>query len=668
MTTTSPAPAEFPSEFLSGVITRDKIVTPDEAVALIRDGDTVFAEGCGGQCFAEELTLALEARFLQTGTPRDLTLAFTIAQGNRQGAGFDRLCHDGLFKRAIGGHWGMSAELGKMAVDNKIEAYNLPQGVIAQLFRDTAAGKPGLLTRVGLGTFVDPRNGGGKINERSTEDLVELMSIGGREYLFYKAFKRLDVALLRGTTADPNGNITMEREALFLESLAVATAVHNAGGLVIVQVERIAERGALKPKDVKIPGVLVDCVVVSRPEHHWQSWATQYSPTMSGELRVPLSSIPPLELSVRKVIARRAAMELRPNAVVNLGIGIPEGLANVAAEEHILDYIILTAEPGVIGGMPTGGLGFGSAINGDAILDQPAQFDFYDGGGLDVAFLGMAQADAQGNVNVSRFGPKLAGSGGFINISQNAKKVVFLGTFLAPSRTTVVDGKIVVGDGVAAPKFLDNVEQCTFSGQYAAAAGQPVLYVTERCVFKLTPEGLELIELAPGIDLENDVLAHVGFRPIIGGDPKMMDERLFRDEPMGLKDDLLTVPLEARFAYDAERNIFFINMGGVSVSTVEQAEAIIAEIDKRLAAVGKKVLCAVNYDNFYIVPDLADTYASAVRGFAERHYESVTRYTTSSFMRLKLSGHLAERGLAPHIYESRQEALNWLANAGNGSD
>jgi propionate CoA-transferase len=499
---------EFPSESLAGLTRRDKIVTADEAVALIRDGDTVFAEGCGGQCFAEELTLALEARFLQTGTPRDLTLTFTIAQGNRQGAGFDRLCHDGLFKRAIGGHWGMSAELGKMAVDNKIEAYNLPQGVIAQLFRDTAAGKPGLLTRVGLGTFVDPRNGGGKINERSAEDLVELMSIGGREYLFYKAFERLDVAFLRGTTADPSGNITMEREALFLESLAVATAVHNAGGLVIVQVERIAEQGALKPKDVKIPGVLVDCVVVSRPEHHWQSWATQYSPTMSGELRVPLSSVPPLELSVRKVIARRAAMELRPNAVVNLGIGMPEGLANVAAEEHILDYIILTAEPGVIGGMPVGGLGFGSAINGDAILDQPAQFDFYDGGGLDVAFLGMAQADAQGNVNVSRFGSKLAGSGGFINISQNAKKVVFLGTFLAPSRTTVVDGKIVVGDGVAAPKFLDNVEQRTFSGQYAAAAGQPVLYVTERCVFRLTPDGLELIELAPGIDLENDVLAH----------------------------------------------------------------------------------------------------------------------------------------------------------------
>ena len=651
---------EFSGESLSGFTTRDKIVTAAEAVALIRDGDTIVAEGFAGQCFAEELTLALEARFLQTGTPRDLTLAFTVAQGNRQGRGFDRLCYEGLLKGAIGGHWGMSGELGKMAVDNKIEAYNLPQGVIAQLFRDTAAGKPGLLTRVGLDTFVDPRNGGGKINDTTTEDRVELMTVGGEEYLFYKAFERLDVAFLRGTTADPAGNITMEREALFLESLAIATAVHNSGGLVIVQVERIADIGALSPKDVKIPGVLVDCVVVSTPEHHTQTWGTQYSPAMSGELRVPLSSIPPLQLSVRKVIARRAAMELRPNAVVNLGIGMPEGIASVAAEEHVLSYIILTAEPGVIGGMPTGGPDFGSAINGDAIVEQPAQFDFYDGGGLDAAFLGMAQADAQGNVNVSRFGPKLAGSGGFINISQNAKKVVFLGTFLAPCRTEVVDGRIAVGDAVAAPKFLDCVEQRTFSGQYAAREGRPVLYVTERCVFQLAPEGLQLIEIAPGIDLEKDVLAHVGFTPIIDGEPKLMDTRIFRDEPMGLKDDLLTVPVEARFIYDAERNIFFLNLEGMSLYTREDADAITAEIEKRLAAVGKKVPVVVNYDNFYLAPDLADRYASIVRGLAERYYESVTRYTTSSFMRLKLSGHLTERGLAPHIYESRQEALGWL--------
>jgi propionate CoA-transferase len=652
---------ELPSEVFSGLTRPDKIISAAEAIALIRDGDTIVVEGFASQCFAEELTLALEERFLKTGAPKDLTLAFTVAQGNRADRGTDRLAYEGLLKSAIGGHWGMSNELGKMAVDGKIEAYNLPQGVISQLFRDTAAGKPGLLTRVGLGTFVDPRFRGGKINDKTTEDRVELMTIDGQEYLFYKAFERLDVAFLRGTTADPNGNITMEHEALFLESLAVATAVHNLGGLVIVQVERIAERGALKPKDVKIPGVLVDCVVVSAPEHHTQTWGTQYSPAMSGELRVPLTSIPPLPLSGRKVIARRAAMELRPNSVVNLGIGIPEGVAAVAAEEHILDYIVLTAEPGVIGGMPTGGLDFGSAINGDAILEQPAQFDFYDGGGLDAAFLGMAQADAHGNVNVSRFGPKLAGSGGFINISQNAKKVVFMGSFLAPARTEVVDGRIVVTDGVGAAKFLDNVEQCTFSGELAAAARQPVLYVTERCVFRLTPDGLELIEIAPGIDLEKDVLAHVGFTPIINGEPALMDARIFLEGPMELKDELLTVPLEARFVYDPDRNIFFINMEGMSVTTEEALKAIAAEIDQRLAAVGKKVPVAANYDNFYLAPDLADAYASAVRALAEHYYEGVTRYTTSSFMRLKLRGHLSERGLAPHVYESRQEALDWLS-------
>lgn len=650
---------KIPAESLSGPSVRDKVVTAAEAVRLIRDGDSIVIEGFVGQCFPEELTLALEQRFLQTGTPRDLSLVFTVATGDRQGRGLDRLCHEGLLKGAIGGHWGLSPELGKMAVGNMIDAHNLPQGVISHLFRDTAAGKPGLLTRVGIGTFVDPRNGGGKINERTTEDRVELITLNGEEYLFYKAFQ-LDVGFLRGTTADPEGNITMEREALTMEAHAMATAVHNAGGLVIVQVERVAETGSLSPRDVKIPGVLVDCVVVSQPEHHWQTLGTAYSAAMSGELRRVRNSVPALELTDRKVMARRAAMELRPDSVVNLGIGMPEGVANVAAEEHILEYLTLTAEPGAMGGMPSGGLDFGSSVNADAILDQPSQFDFYDGGGLDIAFLGMAQADRVGNVNVSRFGSKLAGSGGFINISQNAKRLVFVGAFLAPSRSKVEDGRLVIRDGVAAPKFLAEVEQRTFSGEYAAQIGQPVLYVTERCVFQLTVDGLELIEIAPGVDLEKDVLAHVAFQPIIRGQPKLMDSRLFLDEPMGLKDDLLTVPFEARFVHDAERNMFFLNMEGVSLVTQDEVEAIISQVEKRLAAIGKKVQMVVNYDNFFLSPDLTDVYISFVRGLAERYYASVTRYTTSSFLRLKLSEQLSNRGLAPHVYESRQEALEWL--------
>jgi propionate CoA-transferase len=648
----------IPAESLSGRSVRDKVVTAAEAVLLIRDGDWVAVEGFLGQCFAEELTLALEQRFLLTGAPRDLGLVFTVATGDRKGRGLDRLAHEGLLGRAVGGHWGMSPELGKMAVGSTIEAHNLPQGVISQLFRDTAAGKPGLLTNVGLGTFVDPRHGGGKINDRTTEDRVELITLGGAEYLFYRALP-LDVAFLRGTTADPEGNITMEREALTMEALAVATAVHNSGGLVIVQVERVAASGSLSPREVKIPGVLVDCVVVSPPGHHWQTFGTPYSAALSGELRRVRNSVPPLELTERKVIARRAAMELRPDSVVNLGIGLPEGIANVAAEEHILDYLTLTAEPGAMGGMPAGGLDFGSAVNAQAILDQPSQFDFYDGGGLDVAFLGMAQADRLGNVNVSRFGPKLAGSGGFINISQNAKRLVFTGTFVVPSRCRVQDGRLVIADGVVAPKFLADVEQRTFSGEYATAAGQPVLYVTERCVFQLTPGGLELIEVAPWVDLEKDILAHIGFEPIISGEPKLMDARIFAAGPMGLQDDLLTVPLEARFAYDTTRNMFFLNMEGVSLVSGDEVEALGTEVDKRLAAIGKKVQMVVNYDNFYLAPTLTDDYRSLVRRLAERYYASVTRYTTSSFMRLKLTEQLSDRGLSPHIYESRQEAISW---------
>ena len=636
----------LPAESLSGPSVRHKVVTAAEAVQLIRDGESVMVEGFVGQCFAEELTLALEQRFLLTGAPRDLTLVFTAAPGDRQGRGLDRLCHEGLLARAVGGFWGWSPGLGTMALGNKIEAHNLPQGVISQLFRDTAAGKPGLITRVGLGTFVDPRHGGGKINERTTEDRVELITLDGQEYLFYKALP-LDVAFLRGTTADPEGNTTMEREALTMEALAVATAVHNAGGLVIVQVERVADNGSLSAREVKIPGVLVDCVVVSQPEHHWQTFGTQYSPAFSGELRRVQSPIAPMELTQRKVIARRAAMELRSDSVVNLGIGLPEGVANVAAEEHILEYLTLTAEPGPLGGMPTAGLDFGAAVNAHAVLDQPSQFDFYDGGGLDAAILGMAQADRLGNVNVSRFGSKLAGSGGFINISQNAKRLVFVGTFVVPSHSRVRDGRLVIADGVVVPKFLTDVEQRTFSGEYARAAGQPVLYVTEGCVLRLTPDGLELIEVAPGVDLERDILAHIGFEPIINGEPRLMDARIFAAEPMGLKVDLLTIPLEARFAYDAERNMFFLNMEGISLATRDDVEAIGTEVDTRLAAIGQKVLLFVNYDNFYLAPDLRDAYIAVVRRLAERYYASVTRYTTSSFMRLRAQRAAVRPGTGP---------------------
>ena len=481
------------------------------------------------------------------GKPRNLTLVYAAGQGDGKQRGLNHLGHEGLVKRVIGGHWGLVPKLQQLAIANRIEAYNLPQGVISHLFRDIAAKRPGHLTRVGLGTFVDPRYGGGKINERTKQDLVEIVTVAGQEHLFYKAFP-INVGIIRGTTADLDGNVTMEKEALTLEVLAIAMAAHNSGGIVIAQVERIAERGSLHPRHVKVPGILVDCVVVAKPEHHWQTYAVQYDPAFSGEIRAPAAAHKPIEMGARKIIARRAALELKANSVVNLGIGMPEGIASVAAEEKMIDLITLTAEPGVIGGIPAGGLNFGAATNTDAVIDQPYQFDFYDGGGLDIAFLGLAQADAEGNLNVSKFGPKLAGAGGFINISQNAKKVVFVGTFTAGHlQIDTAGGKLRIVQEGEIPKFVKQVEHRTFSGRYAAERAQPVLYVTERCVLKLDADGLELIEVAPGVDIDRDILAHMAFRPVIKGEPELMDARIFRPEPMGLRDDLLRVPLEQTF-------------------------------------------------------------------------------------------------------------------------
>lgn len=512
-----------------------KIITADEVGALIPDEATIFLGGLAVSSLPEEVLQGLERHFLATGHPRSVSTWACGAVGNSGDAGMKHFAHPGMVKRVVAGHFGQTGkEMMKMVFDGEVEAYNFPQGTLSHLTRQTANRSPGVLTQVGLGTFVDPRQEGGRMNARTTEDLVKLVEFDGQEWLYYPA-PRIDVAIIRGTYADERGNVSLDKEGVTLEQLAIAQAARRWGGIVIVQVEQVVQAGSLHPKSVKVPGILVDYVVVAQPHNHMQTITTQFNPAFTGAARVPTNSLRPMVLDERKVIARRAAMELKPGAVTNLGIGIPAGVPSVAAEEGVAELLNLSIEAGVNGGVPAQGGDFAMAYNPESIIEQSAQFDFYDGGGLDASFLGLAQTDACGNVNVSKFNGRPVGCGGFINITRSTRHLVFCGSFTAGGLEVAVgDGLLTIRQEGRSRKFIGQVEQITFNGRDAALRGQHVLFVTERAVFRLHAEGLELTEIAPGVDLERDVLAHMDFRPIVRG-VKLMDAALFQPEWGGLR-------------------------------------------------------------------------------------------------------------------------------------
>ena len=504
-----------------------KVISAEEAAKLIQDNQTVAILGSGGGVCEPSLLLEkIGERFQKEKAPKDLTIYHANGIGDKDHIGTDSLAFEGLVKCDIAGHWAMAPKMAQLALDEKIDAYNFPQGVLSQMYQAVAANKPGVITKTGLHTFIDPRIEGGKMNKRTTKDLVRVLELDGEEWLWYPAIK-FDVGLVRGTSADVNGNITYEEEAAVLDGVSLAQAAHNSGGIVIAQVKYLSE-GNAHPKDVVIPGIYVDYIVVD--DRQKQTCERVYDPALAGNLRTPFDTVPPLEIGPRKIVARRAAKELREGAIINLGVGMPDGVASVAREEGYLDQLHFTVEQGIIGGMPMGGIIFGVSHNADAMIDQTLQFNFYDGGGLDACFLGMAQADCKGNVNSSKTGRMLSGCGGAINISQNAKKVVFCGTFTAKGlKAEIKEGKLTILQEGQIHKFVKEADQITFSGQYAESIKQPVLYVTERAVFELKEGRMVLTEIAPGIDLQRDILAQMDFVPEVAEDLKVMDEDIFRE-------------------------------------------------------------------------------------------------------------------------------------------
>lgn len=638
-------------------MTISKVVGAREAVSVIRDGDVIASSGYGGHGVAEEILVALEQRFIDEASPRDLTLVWAGGQGDMADRGLNHLGHVGLLKRTIGGHYGLVPKIAALAVDERIEAYNLPEGVLVHLYRNIASGAPGILSTIGIGTFVDPRIEGGKLNKSTVEDIVEVTKRGDDTWLFYRGFP-IDVAVIRGTTADPFGNMTIEREAVTLETLDLAMAARASGGYVICQVERVAEAGSLDSRDVQVPGILVDAIVVAQSDRHQQTWDTGYDPAMSGEIRIPVETLKPLPIDARTVVARRAAVELEADAVVNIGVGLPELIGRVAGDERIQDLVTFTIDTGVIGGIPLSGFAFGGAVNREAVIDHASAFDFIDGGGLDTVFLGMGECDGTGNVNVSRFGKRIAGCGGAINLTQRTQNVVFLTPFSSGGLdASIENGHLSINKEGRFSKFVEEVGQITFSAKVANERGQNITFITERCVFRLGPSGLVLTEIAPGVDLQREILGLLPFEPKVDG-PTPMDSALFLPGVMGLRSEMLELRIEDRLSYDEDSNTVFMDYSGMHVRTSEDVDRIVEVVDGLLGPLGRRVNSIVNYDRFQLDEAAVDEYADAVRYVQEKYYleGGVTRHSTNAFMRLKLGRELEKRQLKPSIYASPEEA------------
>lgn len=513
-----------------------KFVTADEAVSFIRDESRLGISSFGGWLGTDELYFALRRRFRSSGHPCSLKVFGGVLPGNltTQEVGMNILSDTGLVSFVTAAHVGMSPLFAEKISSGNIAAFALPLGVFTKLLRCSASSEPGLVTKVGIGTFCDPDYDSCKLNDKATEfpSPVTETYVDGTRYLFYKSFK-LDVCFLKASCADEDGNLSCSSEPVEGDQFLMATAVHNNGGIVIAQVSDIVKRGSIKPKEVTLHNSMVDYVVQASPEFRVLGYDLSQYGKPADSIEIDNGDSP--KASPRIICARRAAMQLRPYSVVNLGIGIPDGVAAVAAKEHVNDQIVLSLESGPLGGVPVGGVGFGASNGAKAIYHLANNFDFYDGGGLDIAFLGAAEIDTYGNVNVSNFAHKVTGPGGFINIAQNTKRICFMCTFTAGGLIiNPQGGKLTVVKEGKSEKFVDRVKQITFSSKTALERGQEVLYITERAVFKLDERGVVLTEIAPGINLESDVLKHMGFRPAIDDNLQLMDLSIFSDNDLEL--------------------------------------------------------------------------------------------------------------------------------------